>query len=221
MAGGQNNSRQTAMTYPNGRVVDDVYNSGIDSAISRVSALADDNSGTPGTSLESYAYLGLDTIVERNHAQTGVNLTYLSTGTGDGGDQYTGLDRFGRVIDQNWVNTNTPTPTSTDRFQYAYDRDGNVLYQNDLVDAALSELYHASSTQAGDDSTAYDALGRLNSFAQGILSASGNNGTILDTVASPSQTQSRRARTRLGNSTSVTTGRHVLQSQTQQRPRIN
>jgi hypothetical protein len=71
------------------------------------------------------------------------------------------------VIDQNWVNTSTPTPTSTDRFQYAYDRDGNRLYQADLVDAALSELYHASSTQSGDDSTAYDALGRPTGFAQG------------------------------------------------------
>jgi hypothetical protein len=36
-----------------------------------------------------------------------------------------GLDRFGRVIDQDWVNT--ATGASTDRFQYAYDRAGNVL----------------------------------------------------------------------------------------------
>ena len=37
------------MTYPNGRVVDYVYNAGLDNAISRLSALADDNGGTPGT----------------------------------------------------------------------------------------------------------------------------------------------------------------------------
>ena len=111
MSGGQNNSRPTSMTYPNGRVIDYVYNSGLDSAISRLSAIADD-SRHPGTTLESYPYLGLDTIVEWDHPQTGVNLTYIQqpgeTGANtDGGDQYTGLDRFGRVIDQNWVNTTT------------------------------------------------------------------------------------------------------------------
>jgi hypothetical protein len=27
---------------------------------------------------------------------------YTSGGSGDAGDQYTGLDRFGRVVDQRW-----------------------------------------------------------------------------------------------------------------------
>ena len=77
MAGGQNNSRLTSMTYPNGRVLDFVYNSGLDSNISRLSAIADDNAGSPGTVLESYAYLGLGIIVAWSHPQTGVNLTYI------------------------------------------------------------------------------------------------------------------------------------------------
>ena len=38
MAGGQNNCL-TSMTYPNGRVVDYVYNAGLDSSISRLSAI--------------------------------------------------------------------------------------------------------------------------------------------------------------------------------------
>ena len=38
--------------------------------------------------LESYAYLGLDTLVARNHPQDGVNLSYVGTGTGDGGDRF-------------------------------------------------------------------------------------------------------------------------------------
>ena len=87
-----------------------------------------------------------------------------------------------------------------------------MLYQADLVDAALSELYHANSTEPGDDSTAYDALGRLTGFAQGVLSASGNNGTTLDTVASPSQTQSWQLDA-LGNATGVTTN-STTQTQT-------
>ena len=66
MAGGQNNSRQTAMSYPNGRVVDDVYSAS--TARSAAQPLTDDNSGTV---LESYQYLGLDTIVERDHRGPG------------------------------------------------------------------------------------------------------------------------------------------------------
>jgi hypothetical protein len=56
----------------------------------------------------------------------------------------------------------------------------------------------------GDDATAYDALGRLTGLARAILSASGNNGTTLDTVASPSKTQSWQLDA-LGNQSSVTT----------------
>jgi hypothetical protein len=139
MSGGQNNSRQTQMIYPNGRAVDDVYNTGLDSSISRLSSIADDDDGSPGTTLEAYSYLGLDTIVQYAHPQDGINLTYIQQ-TGetdvdtDGGDQYVGLDRFGDVVDQNWWDPTTET--STDRFQYGYDNDGDVLYSNNLVNSA-------------------------------------------------------------------------------------
>src|SRR5204863_8946170 len=68
-----------------------------------------------------------------------------------------GLDRFGRVIDQDWVNA--ATGQSTDRLQYGHDRDGNVLYRQDLVDAVFSELY------------GYDNLNQLTSFQRGTLNA--------------------------------------------------
>ena len=205
MSGGQNNSRPTGMTYPDGRVLDYVYDSGLDSTISRVSAIVDDGTDT---TLESYLYLGLGTLVEWDHPQTGVALSYIeqpgdTSANTDGGDQYTGLDRFGRVIDQNWVNPSTGT--STVRYQYGHDADGNVLYRADLVNAALSELYHANSTTSGDDATSYDALGRLTGFARGVLSASGNNGTTPDTIASPSASQSWSLDA-LGNQVGVTTG---------------
>jgi RHS repeat-associated protein len=207
MSGGQNNSRPTQMIYPNGRKLDYVYNSGLDSSISRLSALADDNNGNPGTTLQGYSYLGLDTIVQRAHPEDGVNLTYIQQ-TGDthyltdGGDRYVGLDRFGRVIDQNWWK---PTSQSaTDRFQYGYDRTDDVLYSNNLVSAAQSELYRANSTQSGDSNTAYDPLNRQVAFARGTLSSSGHNGTQLDTIASSSRSQSWSLDA-LGNWSSVTT----------------
>src|SRR5262249_21658513 len=121
MSGGANHSRLTGVTYPNGKVLTYNYASGLSSNISRLSSLSD----TSGT-LESYDYLGLGTVVRRAHSQPGIDLTYIKqTGesNGDAGDQYTGLDRFGRVDDQRWLKTSTGT--ATDRFQYGYDRDSN------------------------------------------------------------------------------------------------
>ena len=176
MSSGENNSRLNSMTYPNGRILDYVYNSGLDASITRVSALADD---ITGTHLEDYLYLGLGTIVERDHAETGFNLSYIQQSgdtyyNSDGGDQYTGLDRFGRVIDQFWL----PVPTATNsqklqRFQYAYDRDGDALYKNHLrkssgnqVPSSLSELYHSNSAASDDNASAYDNLNRLINYTR-------------------------------------------------------
>jgi RHS repeat-associated protein len=192
LAGGANNSRVVSMTYPNGRVLNYNYNTGVDTAISRLSSISDSSA-----TLESYKYLGLDTVVERDHPQTNVNLTYISQtgGTGDAGDKYVGLDRFDRLVDQNWYNTSTST--STDEFQYGYDQDGNVLYKSNIVDSVFSELYHASGAGNG-----YDNLNQLTGFARGTLSASQQGGQ-LDTVTSPSTTEGW-ALDAMGNFTSVT-----------------
>jgi RHS repeat-associated protein len=169
-----NHSRPVSMTYPNGRILHYGYNTGpqsagLDDRVSRLSYLADDNgSGGAGTHLEDYSYLGLGTVVLRHHPETGVDLTYLQQagdtgGYGDGGDPYTGLDRFGRVVDQRWIPAATPQ-SPTDRFQYGYDRDGNVLYRANLASPpppapGFDELY------------GYDGLNQLTSFGRGRLNA--------------------------------------------------
>jgi RHS repeat-associated protein len=194
MAGGANNSRLVSMTYPNGRVLNYNYASGVDNAISRLTSISD-ASGT----LEQESYLGLGTVVQRAHPLSGVNLTYIKQAgenNGDAGDPYTGLDRFGRVVDQRWVLTSNGT--ATDRFQYGYDRDGNALYRANLVNHNFDELYHASGAGNG-----YDNLNRLTAFSRGQLSASQQGGP-LDTVASPSHSQSW-ALDAQGNFASVTT----------------
>jgi hypothetical protein len=205
-------SLMTAMTYPNGRVLD--YgrdNNALDAAIGRVDYLADAGGSASGH-LVDYLYMGLSTMVQQADAN-GVELTYLQQ-SGDSsaitsgpqypGDEVTGIGTFGQVIDQNWVNTSTPTPTTTDRSQYAYDLDGNVLYSENLVNPSESELYHSNSTTSGDDNSAYDPLDRLTNFERGTLSASENNGGVPDTVSSPSDTQSF-ALDAVGNQTAVTT----------------
>jgi len=179
------------MTYPNGRVLTYNYNTGLDNNISRLSSISD-STGT----LVSYSYLGLSTVVIESYPQPGVELTYVKLSgesNGDAGDQYTGLDRFGRVVDQRWIVISTGA--ATDRFQYGYDQDSNVLYRNNLVNTSFGELYHANGSSNG-----YDNLNRLTNFARGVLSASGST---LDTISSPSTTESWSLDA-LGNWSSVT-----------------
>jgi hypothetical protein len=206
MAGGVNNSRLVSMTYPNGRVLDYNYATGVDNAVSRLTSISD-NSGT----LEQYSYLGLGTVVDRSHPLPGLDLTYIKqTGesNGDAGDQYTGLDRFGRVVDQRWILTGSGT--AADRFQYGYDRNSNPLYRADLVNHNFDELYHASGAGNG-----YDNLNQLSAFERGVLSASQQGGP-LDTVASPSHSQSYTLDAQ-GNFNNVTTdGTGVSRTNNQQ-----
>jgi RHS repeat-associated protein len=194
MSGGANHSRQTSMTYPNARVITFNYNSGLDSGISRLSSISDG-----ATTLEVYSYLGEAMVVKRAHPQPGVDLTYIKqTGesNGDAGDQYTGLDRFGRIVDQRWIVTSTGT--ATERFKYGYDRDGNRLYRDNLVNAAFGELYHANGAANG-----YDNLNQLKGFARGALSDT-NTDTVPDTISSPARSQGWSLDA-LGNWDSVTT----------------
>lgn len=168
-----NLSRLTRMTYPNGRSVTYSYSSGLDTNISRVSAISDS-----GGTLESYSYLGLNTIVKRTRQENRTEMTLVKLSgesNGDAGDQYTGLDRFGRIVDQRWTYTNTATPavtSDTDRFFYGYGRDGRVLYRENAVNSAFSELY------------GYDASGQLTSFKRGTL-----NSTKDGITGTPARTQ--------------------------------
>ena len=152
--------------------------------------------------LEAYRYLGLDTVVERNHPQPGVNLTALrqtalAEPDSDSQDPYLGLDRFGRVAEQRWLKTGA-TPTWLDYFAYGHDADGNRLYRDNLVNPAFGELYHADGPTQG-----YDDLDRLTAFARGSLTdTSGDD--VPDAVPSPTASQSW-ALDALGNWQNVTT----------------
>ncbi len=108
-------------------------------------------------------------LPEAAHKLSYVKLTGESNG--DAGDQYTGLDRFGRVVDQRWLTV--AGDFVRDRYGYGYDRDGNRIYRENLVDSAFSELY------------SYDGLNRLTDMQRGTL-----NGTKDGIVGSASRTQS-------------------------------
>ncbi|VTR98885.1 rhs repeat-associated core domain-containing protein : YD repeat protein OS=Isosphaera pallida (strain ATCC 43644 / DSM 9630 / IS1B) GN=Isop_2419 PE=4 SV=1: RHS_repeat: PT-HINT [Gemmata massiliana] len=181
--GTTNQSRLTSITYPSGYVLTFNYSSGINSAVSRVSSLSD-----PNGAVESYDYLGLDTVVRRAHSGPSLDLSYIKRAgesNGDAGDQYTGLDRFGRIVDQRWLNPTTGT--ATDRFQYGYDQAGNRTYRDNLVSATLGEVY------------TYDALDQLTAYSRGTL-----NGTKTGVTGTASRTQNWDYDA-LGNFDSVTT----------------
>jgi hypothetical protein len=131
MADGANHSQLVSMSYPNGRAVHYKYEAGLDDIASRVTYMSD--AGSYATSvLERFSYLGLDTVVQRLHPLNGLDLTYV--GTPDmSGDIYGGLDRFGRVIDQRWVQG--PGGVGQDRFKYGYDANGNRLYKENVLAA--------------------------------------------------------------------------------------
>ncbi len=168
MASSANHSRLTSMTYASGYVVNYNYGSGLDSNISRLTSISDSSN-----TLESLSYLGLGTVVKRAHSQSGVDLSYIKlTGesAGDAGDQYNGLDRFGRIVDQRWINGSN---VDVDRFKYGYDRNGNVLYKENIVNSGLSEVY------------TYDDLNQLASYKLGTL-----NVGKTDVTGSPTNAQS-------------------------------
>jgi RHS repeat-associated protein len=100
---------------------------------------------------------------------------------GPAGDQYVGLDQFGRIVEQQYSDGFDVDLT------YGYDADGNVLYEDNLNDSSESQLFHASG--APSDGSGYDALNRLTSYEQGTLSTS-SGGSMPDTVSSPVTSQS-------------------------------
>jgi YD repeat-containing protein len=88
--------------------------------------------------------------------------------TCDGGDQYTGLDRFGRVVDQRWWRA--ADGSNVDRYQYRYDRDSNRTARTNVVHTAFNETYSYDglnqltgfNTTGTAKSWAYDAVGNWN-----------------------------------------------------------
>ena len=114
-----NNSRLTAIIYPDSYTVNFTYNSGTDDAISRVSSLSD----TGGT-LASFTYQGLGTV--------------MSTSFGSGINSAITLDQFANIASISWTPTGSDTPISA--YAYTHDDDGNTLSKTDEVNADFSQL---------------------------------------------------------------------------------
>jgi len=82
-------------------------------------------------------YLGIQPITDVSISQpdlseTDLHPAKLFTSSGRyGGNQYTGLDRFGLVIDQCWIKDSSSV--DLERVEYRFDRDSNRVWRvNDL-----------------------------------------------------------------------------------------
>ena len=94
--------RLESVRYPNGRILDYLYDSGIDDVVGRVSSLADSDE----THLADYTYLGLDRILGVSYPEPGVTNDPILNG-------YDVLDRFGRTAEVLWKSTASPfTPVA-------------------------------------------------------------------------------------------------------------
>ena len=79
---------------------------------------------------------------------------------GDGGDQYVGLDRFGRLVDQRWLDG---SGADVERVQYGYDRASNRVWRANPVATAAGA--------AQDEFYVHDGLQQLSVRQQGVLNA--------------------------------------------------
>jgi hypothetical protein len=85
----------------------------------------------------------------------------------------TGLDLFGRVADQRWVDGSTGDGSDVDRLKYGHDRNSNPLYKQNLLASGHSEVF------------TYDGLDRMQTFKRGSIAFTGS----LATVATPTRSQ--------------------------------
>ncbi|PHS02287.1 MAG: hypothetical protein COA78_21630 [Blastopirellula sp.] len=158
--GSLNSVRLSSVTYPDGKVLTYEYDSGDDDNLSRVSSLTWDS-----TKEASYTYLGMNMIVNEEYPVPGVELDYIGT-------NYSGFDRFGRVVDQQWKKG----ATDLVRLGYGYNQSSSRVYKEDSVAATNSQHF--------DESYQYDSLQSLQKFHRGDLSVD------KQTITSPAMQQS-------------------------------
>jgi RHS repeat-associated protein len=160
--GSANTIRPTGLTYPDGRKVTFDYGAAdsIHDQCSLVASLIDSDTGE--THLADYQYLGLGIVVLQDSPQADLRYTLVSlTGSNDPdtGDIYAGLDRFGRVKDLRWRNTDSGSDLS--RVLYGYDRASSRIWRENPSD----------SSRRYDWLYGYDGLHRLHSGERGELNS--------------------------------------------------
>jgi RHS repeat-associated protein len=167
--GSSNTVRLNTITYPNARALNYAYGttSSIDNLLDRVTGLSDTSN------LVGYTWFGLNTSVVVQYVQPSLQMTYIKLAgepNGDGGDQYTGLDRFNRVVDVRWINSSN---ADVNRFKYGFSRASNRLWRQNVV----------ASSGGFDEQYIYDGLYQVSERLRGTLSDGVITGTPVEEEA--------------------------------------
>jgi RHS repeat-associated protein len=167
--GTNNTNRRTSITYPNGRVIGFTYGAtdSPDDLLNRITNITDNS-----TSRVQYARLGVETVVQVQYQEPGYEMTFIDQpgGSDDGGDQYTGLDRFNRVIDILWIKPGA-TPQQLERLKYGFDPASNRVWRKEAV----------APSGGFDEQYSYDGLYQLATRKRGTLSGG--------SISSPNQVE--------------------------------
>jgi RHS repeat-associated protein len=155
-----------------------------DNAINRLYSIEYGSSGSPST-VATYGYLGLDSIVQQQYNQPGLALSYAGTPDANGVVKgYTGLNQFNKVVDQVW--SQAGNPNAADEFQYGYDQAGDVMYKLNKAADALAGIVMPPFVDVGDSPAAqqgsatpyldelysYNNLGELTGMSRGEIEPS-------------------------------------------------
>ena len=123
--GSTNTIRQTGITSPNNTTITTEYLSSLNNALSRPDAIKES-----GSTLASFKYLGWGTLIDLKYdGASNANLLFQNGGTGDAGDIYTGLDRFGRLVETLWKTGSTELVHTS----YGRNRASGVKWKRDVL----------------------------------------------------------------------------------------
>jgi len=166
VGGGQpgplNSLRRTAMTLPDGRVVAYELAAGTDTRLGRLSSLGYHVSGTTTPELQfTYAGVAMPVRMEYPAPTGGLQWTLLHQ-SGESASAtlvpYTGLDRFGRLIQARWLTTGGSPATRVD-VQYGYDTGSRRTKRH---------LPHAPSGNKEAEVYTYDGLSQITRRQRGV-----------------------------------------------------
>jgi RHS repeat-associated protein len=164
--GSANTVRRVSVNYPAGGDLTYLYGTSVSDGdrLSRVAQIDLDSFG-----VAAYTYAGLANFVIADYLSPAVR---WNLATGSGTNPYTGLDRFGRLIDCRWQRY-SGTVVDLARWEHGYDRASNRLWRQDDVARGLSKTF--------DELYEYDTVNRLTEIQRGTLN-SGHTGITSQTL---------------------------------------
>jgi RHS repeat-associated protein len=162
-----NTIRPQGLTYPDGTVITTDYVSTLAGNLSRPDVVKESAS-----TLAAFKYLGLGTLINLKYdAASDTELTMQNGDSGDAGDIYTGLDRFGRLVETLWKTGNVEKIHTT----YGRNRVGGVTWKQNVLAHEIDPPTVENTRQ--DQFYWYDGLQQVYQHQRGDLAGTAPNYT--------------------------------------------